>query len=216
MALVGARPRSESAAGRRAFVTIKGVASANARTPGAVRSADPWHDTDVIDQRAARFGQATTGIVALLGAVFGWPLLWALMAMQLLIGLSFGRRWCLPCLAYFTLVQPRFGEGPLEDARPPRLANAIGTAFLGLVAGAGTARKAESKRGRAEVKSEKAQAEQAAAAAALREAIAEREAEMGAAGAAVAQVHTGIESRRMAPKKGDVEVTEIAIAWGFE
>ena len=134
LALVGARPRSESAAGRRAFVTIKGVTSANARTPGAVRSADPWHDTDVIDQRAARFGQATTGIVALLGAVFGWPLLWALMAMQLLIGLSFGRRWCLPCLAYFTLVQPRFGEGPLEDARPPRLANAIGTAFLGSAA----------------------------------------------------------------------------------
>ena len=32
------------------------------------------------------------------------------------------------------MVQPRFGEGPLEDARPPRLANAIGTAFLGCAA----------------------------------------------------------------------------------
>ena len=72
----------------------------------------PGNDIDVIDQRAARFGQATTGIVALLGAI-PRSLLWALMAMQLLIGLSFGRRWCLPCLAYFTLVQPRFGEGPL-------------------------------------------------------------------------------------------------------
>jgi hypothetical protein len=110
------------------------VTEVNARTVGATRSADPWRDTDVIDQRAARFGQATTGIVALAGAVLGWPLLWALMAAQLLIGLTLGRRWCLPCLAYFSLVQPRFGEGPLEDARPPRLANMIGTGFLGSAA----------------------------------------------------------------------------------
>ena len=34
-------------------------------------------------------------------------------------------------LAYFELVQPRFGEGPLEDARPPRFANFVGTVFLG-------------------------------------------------------------------------------------
>jgi hypothetical protein len=45
-----------------------------------------------------------------------------------------GRRWCLPCLAYFSLLQPRFGEGPLEDSRPPRLANMIGTVFLGSAA----------------------------------------------------------------------------------
>lgn len=98
------------------------------------RSADPWRDTDVIDQHAARFGQATTGFVALLGALFGWPLAWALMSAQLLIGLTLGRRWCIPCVAYFALVQPRFGEGPLEDSRPPRLANAIGTVCLGSAA----------------------------------------------------------------------------------
>lgn len=101
-----------------------------------VRSADPWRDTDVIDERAPRFNQAVTGLVALAGAVFGWPLAWALMAAQLLIGLTLGRRFCLPCLAYFTLVQPRFGEGPLEDSRPPRLANMIGIAFLGIAAAA--------------------------------------------------------------------------------
>jgi hypothetical protein len=56
------------------------------------------------------------------------------MAAQLLIGLTVGRRFCLPCVAYFTLVQPRFGEGKLEDARPPRLANMMGTAFLGSAA----------------------------------------------------------------------------------
>ncbi|MGZ5346112.1 MAG: DUF4395 family protein [Solirubrobacterales bacterium] len=98
------------------------------------RTADPWRDTEVIDQHAARFGQGTTGVVALLGLIFGWPLAWALMSAQLLIGLTLGRRWCIPCVAYFTLVQPRFGEGPLEDSRPPRLANMMGTAFLGSAA----------------------------------------------------------------------------------
>jgi hypothetical protein len=98
------------------------------------RTADPWRDTDVIDKRAPRFNQAVTGTVALLGVLLGWPLAWALMAGQLLIGLTLGRRFCLPCLAYFVLVQPRFGEGPLEDSRPPRLANMMGIAFLGSAA----------------------------------------------------------------------------------
>jgi hypothetical protein len=56
------------------------------------------------------------------------------MSAQLLIGLTFGRQYCLPCLAYFKLVQPLVGEGRLEDSRPPRLANMIGTAFLGSAA----------------------------------------------------------------------------------
>jgi Domain of unknown function (DUF4395) len=96
--------------------------------------ADPYRDTDVIDSRAPRFSQAITGVVALLGVALGWPLAWALMSGQLLLGLTLGRRSCLPCLAYFELVQPRFGEGPLEDSRPPRLANGIGAAVLGIAA----------------------------------------------------------------------------------
>jgi Domain of unknown function (DUF4395) len=95
------------------------------------RTADPWRDTDVIDARAPRFNQLVVGVVALLGVVFGWPLAWALMGAQLLIGLTLGRRFCLTCLAYYELVQPRLGEGPLEDARPPRLANLMGFVFLG-------------------------------------------------------------------------------------
>jgi hypothetical protein len=97
---------------------------------GRLRRADPWRDTDVIDERAPRFNQAIVALVAAAGVLFGWPLAWALMGAQLGIGLVFGRQYCLPCLAYYLLVQPRFGEGRLEDARPPRLANAIGTAFL--------------------------------------------------------------------------------------
>ena len=99
-----------------------------------MRTADPWLDTDVIDERAPRFNQAVTGTVSLLGAIFGWPLAWALMAAQLLIGLTLGRRFCIPCVAYYLLIQPRFGEGQLEDSRPPRLANKMGIAFLGSAA----------------------------------------------------------------------------------
>ncbi len=97
-------------------------------------AADPFRDTDVIDSRAPRFSQAVTGTVALLGAVLGWPLAWALMSAQILMGLTLGRQWCLPCLAYFKLVQPRLGEGEVEDSRPPRLANMMGTVILALAA----------------------------------------------------------------------------------
>lgn len=99
-----------------------------------LRTADPWRDTDVIDVRAPRFNQAVVGTVALAGALFGWPLLWALMGAQLLLGLTLGRRFCITCLVYFVLIQPRLGEGELEDSRPPRLANAIGFAFLAAAA----------------------------------------------------------------------------------
>jgi hypothetical protein len=88
----------------------------------------------VIDARAPRFNQGVVAIVALAGVLLGWPVLWALMSLQLAMGLLLGRRWCLSCLAYFTLIQPRFGEGELEDSRPPRLANRMGAAFLGAAA----------------------------------------------------------------------------------
>ncbi|MDE3112923.1 MAG: DUF4395 domain-containing protein [Chloroflexota bacterium] len=96
-----------------------------------VRTADPYRDTDVIDSYAPRTNQTIVGLVSLLAVVSGWwPLLW-LLAAQLAIGLRFGRRYCLACLAYFEIVQPRIGEGPIEDSRPPRFANIVGTVFLG-------------------------------------------------------------------------------------
>jgi hypothetical protein len=94
-------------------------------------TADPWLDTDVIDERAPRTNQAVVALLAFAGAAFGWPLAWALMATQLVIGLTFGRQWCVPCRLYFTVIQPRFGEGRLEDSRAPRLANQMGVVFLG-------------------------------------------------------------------------------------
>jgi hypothetical protein len=94
------------------------------------RTADPYRDLDVIDSRAPRFNQATIGVLAALAVATGWWWLLGLLGLQLLVGLTFGRRFCLPCLAYFELVQPRFGEGTLEDARPPRFANLVGAVFL--------------------------------------------------------------------------------------
>ncbi len=93
--------------------------------------ADPYRDLKVIDARAPRVNQATIGLLALLAFVIDWWPLLAILALQLFIGLRFGRRYCLPCLAYFELIQPRFGEGPIEDSRPPRFANMIGLTVLG-------------------------------------------------------------------------------------
>jgi hypothetical protein len=97
----------------------------------AGRSAHPYADTAVIDSRAPRTNQAVIGALSLVAFVGGAEWLVALLAAQLAIGLTLGRRFCLPCLLYFELIQPRFGEGPIEDSRPPRFANMVGVAFLG-------------------------------------------------------------------------------------
>jgi hypothetical protein len=94
------------------------------------RLADPYRDLDVIDSRAPRFNQATIGLLSVLAVATGWWWLLGILGLQLVVGLTLGRRFCLPCLAYFELVQPRVGEGTLEDARPPRFANLVGAVFL--------------------------------------------------------------------------------------
>ena len=94
------------------------------------RSAHPYRDTDVIDSRAPRTNQAVVGVVSVLAVATGWWWLLALLALQLAVGLLIGRRFCLPCLLYFEVIQPRFGEGALEDARPPRAANVVGLVVL--------------------------------------------------------------------------------------
>jgi Domain of unknown function (DUF4395) len=95
------------------------------------RTAHPYDDTDVIDSRAPRTNQAVIGALALVAFVAGAEWLPGILAAQLAIGLTLGRRFCLPCLLYFEVIQRRFGEGPIEDSRPPRFANMVGVAFLG-------------------------------------------------------------------------------------
>ena len=99
-------------------------------TSPAARLADPYRDLTVIDSRAPRFNQTVIGLLSLLAVATGWWWLLALLALQLALGLTLGRRWCLACIAYFELIQPRFGEGPLEDSRPPRAANMVGFSVL--------------------------------------------------------------------------------------
>ncbi|HET6439363.1 MAG TPA: DUF4395 family protein [Anaeromyxobacter sp.] len=93
-------------------------------------TADPYRDLAVVDARAPRFNQAVVAALAGLGAMTGLWWLYALPALQLTVGLALGRRWCLPCVFYFQVIQPRLGEGPLEDSRPPRFANQVGAVLL--------------------------------------------------------------------------------------
>lgn len=110
-------------------MTARGAAPAR-------RTADPYRDLGVIDERAPRTNQAVVAVVAALGVATGsWPLL-ALLALQLTLSFTLGRRWCLPCLLYFEVIQPLAGEGRLEDSRPVRFANQVGAAFLWAAAGA--------------------------------------------------------------------------------
>jgi Domain of unknown function (DUF4395) len=106
--------------------------SPTANQVGEFLRADPFEDLTVIDSRAPRTNQAVVGVLSVVAVITGWWWLLALLALQLAVGLTFGRRYCLPCLLYFKLIQPRFGEGPLEDARPPRVANMIGLTVLTL------------------------------------------------------------------------------------
>lgn len=93
-------------------------------------SAHPYRDLQVIDSRAPRTNQAVISLCALAALVTGfWPIL-VLPALQLTLTLRFGRAWCLACRFYFAVIQPRFGEGPVEDSRPPRFANQMGAVFL--------------------------------------------------------------------------------------
>ena len=108
------------------------------------RSARPYRDLQVIDSRAPRTNQAVIGTLALVAVAAGWWWLLPVLALQLAVGLTLGRQYCLPCLFYFEVIQRRFGEGPLEDSRPPRAANVVGlvvlaAASVAYAAGAGIA-----------------------------------------------------------------------------
>ncbi len=96
------------------------------------RTVDPWNDLDWIDARAPRTNHAVVALLAIAAIATGWEWLVAVIAAQLIIGLTFGRRFCLACYLYFTVIQPRIGEGRIEDARAPRFANMLGAAFTAL------------------------------------------------------------------------------------
>jgi hypothetical protein len=98
-------------------------------TAVATRTLDPWRDLDWIDARAPRTNHAFVALLTIAALATGWEWLVAAVALQLIVGLTFGRRFCLACYLYFAVIQPRLGEGPIEDARAPRFANQIGAAL---------------------------------------------------------------------------------------
>jgi hypothetical protein len=84
----------------------------------------------VVTWQALRFNQLVVGLLSAVAITTGpWWLL-AVLGAQLAIGLTFGRRYCIPCVAYYEIVQRILGEGSLEDSRPPRFANMVGVVFL--------------------------------------------------------------------------------------
>jgi hypothetical protein len=94
------------------------------------RTMDPYRDTHVIDSRGPRTNQAIVGVGALIAFLLQQEWIIVLLALQLIVGLTLGRRFCLPCRLWFDVLQPRLGEGTIEDARVPRFANIIGAVFL--------------------------------------------------------------------------------------
>ena len=96
------------------------------------RTVDPWSDLDWIDARAPRTNHAFVALLTIVAIATGWEWLVGLVALQLVVGLTFGRRFCLACYLYFTVIQPRIGEGRIEDARAPRFANQLGAAMTTL------------------------------------------------------------------------------------
>jgi hypothetical protein len=90
----------------------------------------PQEDLSIVDARAPRANQTVVAVGATVAVLTGaWPIL-TLLGAQLLVSVVFGRRYCLPCVAYFKFLQPRLGPGPVEDSRAPRFANQIGSVFL--------------------------------------------------------------------------------------
>ncbi|MGK3984142.1 helicase HerA-like domain-containing protein [Sorangium sp. So ce136] len=104
----------------------------------------------------------------------------------------------------------RYDQAEAEVAALP---GAVGAALLGLVAGRDTARRAGTQRGRATAKLERARQEWTEADAALRDLQAAQAAELSALEQLPLRAGEGIEAKRLVPRKNDVEVAFVALAW---
>ncbi|WP_433937627.1 helicase HerA-like domain-containing protein [Sorangium cellulosum] len=104
----------------------------------------------------------------------------------------------------------RYDQAEAEVAALP---GAVGAALLGLVAGRDTARRAGTQRDKAAAKLERARQEWTEADAALRDLHAAQAAELSALEQLPLHAGEGIETKRLVPKKNDVEVAFVALAW---
>ncbi|XXX71736.1 helicase HerA-like domain-containing protein [Sorangium sp. So ce134] len=104
----------------------------------------------------------------------------------------------------------RYDQAEAEVAALP---GAVGAALLGLVAGRDTARRAGTQRDRATAKLSRARQEWTEADAALRDLHAAQAAELSALEQLPLRAAEGIETKRLVPRKSDVEVAFVALAW---
>ncbi|WP_437825278.1 helicase HerA-like domain-containing protein [Sorangium sp. So ce1153] len=104
----------------------------------------------------------------------------------------------------------RYDQAEAEVAALP---GAVGAALLGLVAGRDTARRAGTQRDRATAKLERARQEWTEADAALRDLQAAQAAELSTLEQLPLRAGEGIETKRLVPRKNDVEVAFVALAW---
>ncbi|XYH92464.1 helicase HerA-like domain-containing protein [Sorangium sp. So ce1128] len=104
----------------------------------------------------------------------------------------------------------RYDQAEAEVAALP---GAVGAALLGLVAGRDTARRAGTQRDKATAKLERARQEWTEADAALRDLQAAQAAELSALEQLPLRAGEGIETKRLVPRKNDVEVAFVALAW---
>ncbi|MGK3962285.1 helicase HerA-like domain-containing protein [Sorangium sp. So ce118] len=104
----------------------------------------------------------------------------------------------------------RYDQAEAEVAALP---GAVGAALLGLVAGRDSARRAGTQRDRATAKLERARQEWTEADAALRDLQAAQAAELSALEQLPLRAGEGVEAKRLVPRKNDVEVAFVALAW---
>jgi hypothetical protein len=96
------------------------------------------------------------------------------------------------------------------------LPGTVTTALLGFAVGRGSVRSTESERGKVLARMEKLRAEWSEADTALRALVAERDAEIAGLRHAAVRAPSEITTLALQPKKNDVEITGLAIAWGVE
>src|SRR3954470_8227555 len=97
MLIASPRPRADKRSGAsRARVNWS-------KLTGFTPTVDPYRDTTVIDARGPRTNQAVIGTLSAVALLTGAWWIAAVLALQLALGLTLGRRWCLPCVAYFEL-----------------------------------------------------------------------------------------------------------------
>lgn len=84
----------------------------------------------LVDARAVRCSQGLVALLVVAAAAAGSPGILAAPALLLFLSAVLGRRGNLAVRAFDRLVRPRLSTADLEDARPPRFANSVGSVFL--------------------------------------------------------------------------------------